>query len=50
VVDEEAVGVGDAASIIFKGSHIITMDENNLAPEAVAVRDEKIIFVGSEEA
>lgn len=49
VVDEEAVGVGDAASIIFKGSHIITMDENNLAPEAVAVRDEKIIFVGSEE-
>jgi predicted amidohydrolase YtcJ len=49
VGDEEAVGVGDAASIIFKGSHIITMDENNLAPEAVAVRDEKIIFVGSEE-
>ncbi|MAV32229.1 MAG: amidohydrolase [Gammaproteobacteria bacterium] len=49
VVDEEAVGVGNAASIIFKGSHIVTMDENNLAPEAVAVRDEKIIFVGSEE-
>lgn len=49
VDDEESEGVSNSASVIFTGSHIITMDGNNSAPRAVAVRDEKIIFVGSEE-
>ncbi len=49
VVDEESEGVSNSASVIFTGSHIVTMDENNSAPKAVAVRDEKIIFVGSQE-
>ena len=49
VDDEEGEGVSNSASVIFTGSHIVTMDGNNSAPRAVAVRDEKIIFVGSEE-
>ena len=49
VDDEESEGVSNSASVIFTGSHIVTMDGNNSAPRAVAVRDEKIIFVGSEE-
>lgn len=37
------------ADIIFKGGTIYTVDENNPNVEAVAILDDKIIFVGSAE-
>jgi len=35
-----------SADLIFVGQHIITMDVGNSAPTAVAIRGEKIIWVG----
>jgi predicted amidohydrolase YtcJ len=35
-----------SADLIFVGQHIITMEDSNPAPTAVAIRDEKIVWLG----
>lgn len=40
----------DAADIIFTGKHIVTMEAQEQAPTAVAVRDERIVWMGSSDA
>ena len=42
----EAHAVIQAADIVFLGDHIITIDPDRPAAEAVAIRDDLIVLVG----